>query len=59
MRIGKHREDDILFGVERQKGCSQGWFMSLVRCPECRKVMWSNTKELHCPTCNISKEIKK
>jgi len=58
MSIGKHNVD-IIMGIERQKGCSQGWFMTLVRCPDCRKTMWSNKKKLYCPTCCIEKEIKK
>lgn len=57
MSLGKHQVDR-LFGVERQKGCSQGWFMSLVRCPDCRKTMWSNAKTLYCPACCIEKEVK-
>jgi len=58
MSLGKH-EVDRLLGIERQMGSSQGWFMSLVRCPQCKRTLWSNKKELYCPTCVLSKEIKK
>jgi len=55
--IGKH-EEDKLPGIERQQGCSGGWFMTFARCPSCKKTMWSNKKTLYCPQCCTSKEIK-
>jgi len=48
MSLGKS-EADKMKGVDRQMGCSQGWFMTLVRCPKCKKKMWSNKRELYCP----------
>jgi len=57
MSLGKS-EADKMKGVDRQMGCSQGWFMTLVRCPKCKKKMWSNKRELYCPPCCITKEIK-
>lgn len=57
MNIGKS-EHDKMKGVERQMGCPQGWFMTLARCPSCKKTLWSNAKKLYCPTCDIEKEIR-
>ena len=55
--IGKH-EEDKLPGIERQQGCSGGWFMTFARCPSCKKTMWSNKKTLYCPTCCTERGVK-
>jgi len=57
MRIGKHREDDFK-GVERQHGCSQGHFMTVVKCPDCKKYLWSNRKKLYCEKCGYERGMK-
>jgi len=57
MSLGKFQIDRMK-GVDRQKGCAGGWFLTLARCPLCKRNMWSNKKDLHCPNCNIYREIK-
>lgn len=58
MSLGK-KEVDRIKGTSRQFGSSKGWHPTMVRCKECRQNMWSNKKELFCPTCNTYRKIVK